>query len=209
MGSFGRDGDAETAGGGRIVILADSITLAGNGEKLAANGRPEADLVRKAYSLEGGSGGYIYVKTFNQHSSNKLDEKSNISAKGGLGIGDHTGGSGGVIVFDQGFEIAASNVHANGGKADKDDFGDGCYNGGSGTIYYRQNDTLLVDNRGVNTTALTLLRVPNGKELVGDRKELAKKLSVRKGARVKIQGEHRDMTFDELSILDNSWFELS
>ena len=61
----------------------------------------------------------------------------------------------------------------------------------------------------MNTTALTLLRVPNGKELVGDRKELAKKLSVRKGARVKIQGEHRDMTFDELSILDNSWFELS
>jgi hypothetical protein len=34
MGSIGQIGDAETAGGGRMIILADSITLTGYGSTL-------------------------------------------------------------------------------------------------------------------------------------------------------------------------------
>ena len=65
MGSCGQRSIVETAGGGRIVVIADSITLEGSGEKLSANGRPYADVEKKSYSLAGGSGGYIYIKTIN------------------------------------------------------------------------------------------------------------------------------------------------
>ena len=186
MGSFGRADEVETAGGGRIVLIADSVTFKGAGDKLSANARPYQNFVRKAYSLEGGSGGYIYVKTENHGKNNTLDEESQISAQGGLGIGNHTGGSGGVIVLDDNFKISANKVFANGGKADRDEFKDGCNNGGSGTIYYPKNDTLFISNHGINTTALTILRVPGDKSLVDDRLELAKQLSVKDGARVKI-----------------------
>ena len=46
-------------------MFADSLVLDGPGDKLSANGRPFEDFERKSYSLEGGSGGYIYVKTTN------------------------------------------------------------------------------------------------------------------------------------------------
>ena len=48
----------------------------------------------------------------------------------------------------------------NGGKADKDELEDGCMNGGGGTIYYRFNDTLAVDNGELNSTAFTIVRIP-------------------------------------------------
>jgi hypothetical protein len=37
---MGRSGDQETAGGGRILILTDSLNLNGFGKKLQANGLP-------------------------------------------------------------------------------------------------------------------------------------------------------------------------
>ena len=43
MGSFGTHDDVETAGGGRIVVMSDSLTFEGEGEKLAANARPYED----------------------------------------------------------------------------------------------------------------------------------------------------------------------
>lgn len=101
MGSFGKRDDIETAGGGRIIVISDSITFEGQGEKLTANARPYKDFEAKSsYSLQGGSGGYIYVSTANEHRNNTLDDESKISAQGGLGIGEYSGGSGGVIVFD-------------------------------------------------------------------------------------------------------------
>ena len=51
----------------------------------------------------------------------------------------------------------------NGGKADKDDLEDGCMNGGGGTIYYRFNDTLAVDNGELNSTAFTIVKIPEEK----------------------------------------------
>ena len=139
MGSFGKHDDVETAGGGRIVVIADNVAFSGPGEKLTANARPYADFKRGKYSLPGGSGGYIYVKTSNENKNNTLDEESSISAQGGLGIGDNAGGSGGVVVFDETFHLSSRNVKVNGGKADEFNTtgsSDGCKNGGSGTVYY-------------------------------------------------------------------------
>ena len=61
-------------------MIADSITLDGEGEKLVANGRPYADVEKKSYSLSGGSGGYIYVKTINFVRNNTLSSESLFSA---------------------------------------------------------------------------------------------------------------------------------
>ena len=80
MGSCGLHNDVETAGGGRIVILADSVVFAGAGEKLSANARPYPDFVRKTYSLAGGSGGYIYVNTLNKFANNTLNSEIQVSA---------------------------------------------------------------------------------------------------------------------------------
>lgn len=101
IGSYGSIDDIETAGGGRIVLLADSVTFQGEGEKLSANARPFADFERGQYPLAGGSGGYIYVSTVNSNRNNTLSDGAIISAQGGLGIGEYAGGSGGVIVFDE------------------------------------------------------------------------------------------------------------
>lgn len=40
IGSIGKNGDAETGGGGRILILSDSLLIQGDGVKLEANARP-------------------------------------------------------------------------------------------------------------------------------------------------------------------------
>ena len=100
IGSCGQSDDIETAGGGRIVIIADSVTLDGNGTKISADGRPFADFERKSYSLAGGSGGYVYMSTANKVKNNTISLDAQISAKGGLGIGEHGGCSGGVVVLD-------------------------------------------------------------------------------------------------------------
>ena len=95
IGSIGKEGDVETAGGGRVVLIADSVSFEGAGAKVQANARPYEDFTARRYSLAGGSGGYIYVKTANVNKENSLSVESTIEAKGGYAIGDHTGGSGG------------------------------------------------------------------------------------------------------------------
>ena len=98
IGSCGHHDDVETAGGGRIIVIVESMVLEGDGDRLSANGRPFDDFKRKDYSLEGGSGGYIYVKTMNAVKDNEYANGATLSVKGGLGIGEHSGGSGGVII---------------------------------------------------------------------------------------------------------------
>lgn len=71
IGSIGKAGDAETAGGGRILIIVDSIVIDGYGTKLEANARPGPDYTGN-YGLQGGSGGYIYVKTSNNYNDNSI-----------------------------------------------------------------------------------------------------------------------------------------
>ena len=67
IGSIGKPNDVETAGGGRIVIYSDSVTMEGEGAKIQANARPYEDFTARRYSLQGGSGGYVYVKTKNDN----------------------------------------------------------------------------------------------------------------------------------------------
>lgn len=115
IGSMGKNGDVETAGGGRIVVVADSVTLKGSGNKMEANGAPFQNFVRTTDYLQGGSGGYIYVNTTNRYQANSYDSEAMISAKGGYGMGGAYSGSGGVIVLDGFFDIPEEQVVMNGG----------------------------------------------------------------------------------------------
>ena len=71
-----------------------------------------------------------------------------------------------MVVFDDQFHMSSRKVKINGGKADKDEFENGCKNGGSGSVYYKFNDTLVVNNAEMNSTAFTFVKVPTEKELV-------------------------------------------
>jgi hypothetical protein len=75
------------------------------------------DYSKRSYSLTGGSGGYIYIKTTNNKKENEIDEEARISARGGYSIGEHSAGGGGVIVFDDNFHIPFKQVSAIGGVA--------------------------------------------------------------------------------------------
>lgn len=101
---MGKAGDAETSGGGRIVILAESIVMQGFGTPLSANAKPYQSFVAP-YREPGGSGGYIYVNTHNKYLKNQINEDVRIESLGGFGT---NGGSGGVIIFDSGFSMPDS-----------------------------------------------------------------------------------------------------
>ncbi len=64
LGSMGVAGDAETSGGGRIVIIAEAIALQGFGVPIQANAKP-FETVSNPYYEQGGSGGYIFIHTTN------------------------------------------------------------------------------------------------------------------------------------------------
>lgn len=65
IGSIGKLGDMETAGGGRITIISDSLVLKGFGVPISANAKP-FETFTAPYKEPGGSGGFIYIKTLNQ-----------------------------------------------------------------------------------------------------------------------------------------------
>merc|ERR1719181_1851610 len=92
IGSIGKPNDVETAGGGRVVIIADSVDFEGEGAKVQANARPYSDFTKRRYSLSGGSGGYVYIKTTNAHNDNKISDDSRVEAQGGYAIGEYTSG---------------------------------------------------------------------------------------------------------------------
>ena len=208
MGSIGKANDQETAGGGRIVLIADAVTLRGAGEKIQANAKPYVDFERKDYNLQGGSGGYIYVKTSNMNNTNSIDKEAKITAKGGIGVGKTGGGSGGVIVFDDAFEIPSEQVEANGGKSDHETE-DGCANGAAGTIWYKPKDFLLVDNQFLPSNKKTVIKVPKISSFhEGINYVLADRLTLQKSARVLMHGWHTRVQFDDLFMYDNSWLQL-
>lgn len=193
--------DVETAGGGRVVIYADSIVLEGDGPKIEANARPYSDFTKRRYSLSGGSGGYIYVKTTEAISQNSISDGARIEAKGGYAIGDdiqHTSGSGGVVIFDGGFSVAHSNVVVNGGVGPEENNVKGCRNGASGTVYDKQLDQLTVDNRGTPVLSRTVLTIPEERadNSVQGLSEIASNFVVQGQSNVRILGGHTGITFD-------------
>jgi hypothetical protein len=107
IGSMGNSFSNESSGGGRIVIIADSLTINGTGAQIQANAKPYLNST-SASTLAGGSGGYIYIQTFNKFAPNFVNSNSSVETKGGFGTGSGFGGSGGVIVFDGNFGLNAS-----------------------------------------------------------------------------------------------------
>ena len=197
IGSIGKPNDVETAGGGRVVIYADSVSFEGEGAKIQANARPYEDFTARRYSLPGGSGGYIYVKTANAHNENSLEAGSRVEARGGYGIGEFTSGSGGVVVFDGGFNVPQDDVHVNGGVSDQDTES-GCGNGAAGTVYRVEEDSLVVDNKGIKLEAATTVAIPEERQHNSAKglSELSKKLVVQGKANLIIKGEHFGLTFN-------------
>jgi hypothetical protein len=56
-------GDTKVYGGGRVVIVADSLILKGKTDKILADAYPRIQNLSDYSSLRnGGSGGYIYIK---------------------------------------------------------------------------------------------------------------------------------------------------
>ena len=209
IGSIGKSNDVETAGGGRIVIYADSVTFEGAGAKVQANARPYVDFTARRYSLPGGSGGYIYIKTTNEHKKeNTLSSDSTIEAKGGYAIGDYSAGSGGVIIFDGGFSLSTDQVYANGGKSQRDDES-GCANGASGTVYRVNDDSLVIDNKDIKVESSTVLSIPEERSHESEKglPELAKILTVTGKGNMVIRGMHSALTFDTLNAFSGSRIE--
>ena len=147
----------ETAGGGRITIISDSLVLNGFGVPISANAKPY-ETFTAPYKEPGGSGGYIYIKTWNRRLQNEVNEDIRIEAKGGYGT---NGGSGGVIVFEHSFEVSEEQVSAEGGTSTKKEEAEiGCGDGAAGTIFMRgkRGETrLTVDNKGKMTNKNTFL----------------------------------------------------
>lgn len=198
----------ETAGGGRILIYADSVTFEGEGAKIEANARPYVDDPPRRYSLQGGSGGYIYIKTTNVSKNNTISNDSRVEAKGGYGVGDFTSGSGGVVVFDGNFNVAQDGVVVNGGVAASGEES-GCGNGAAGTTYRSKDDSLVIDNKGIKVLAATTATIPKERQHNSSKgiSELSKKLTVTGKARLIIKGEHYGLTFNNLYVFDESWVE--
>jgi len=109
MGSMGHysaitaDRDRSTGGGGHIHINVENLNITGSGRQLQSNGLPDLDK-QDNDDLNGGSGGYIYVKTYNTKRENTISLISQFEAKGGSGKNQGLGGSGGVIILDGKFD---------------------------------------------------------------------------------------------------------
>ena len=79
MGSMGDYNQIETSadsvvrGGGHIHINVDHIILSGKESHIQANGDPDKHKNDQG-DKNGGSGGYIYIKTSNEKKPNTFDE---------------------------------------------------------------------------------------------------------------------------------------
>ena len=79
-GSMGIAKNTNTTGGGRILIIADSIKLDGSGQRLTADAKPFSD-ANFTNDFAGGSGGYIYINTANLVNNDTISVDSIISVK--------------------------------------------------------------------------------------------------------------------------------
>ena len=126
--------------------------------QIKANGLPTEDDDDDENDLNGGSGGYIYIKTSNEYNQNYVDKDSKISAAGGFGKNKGFGGAGGVVVFDGSMRSGFLNTLIHGGLSgsvyNKTE-PIGCGNGAAGTIFWKTSDILKSHNRNFITTKFT------------------------------------------------------
>ena len=169
VGSAGMTGAyaKATAGGGSIHIEVDSINLNGKGHQLRANAFPLSE-TRTDDSLQGGSGGYVMLKTLELSQKNSIVGGA-VEVKGGYGKNSGYGGSGGVIFYDGSFRLGLKTSVMFGGygdskayKADDVTHAKGCQNGASGTTHWTIYDVLLLDNQYHETDKQTIVELtPN------------------------------------------------
>ena len=152
--------------------------------------------------MQGGSGGYIYVSTANVNKQNSLSDNSTVEAMGGYAVGNATSGSGGVVIFDGNFTVPADRVKVNGGVSLDTKIETGCANGAAGTIFYTSTDSLVIDNKGSNSTAATAVEIPVEKQRNSAKSlpEISNKLIIDGSARLLIVGEHFGLTFNEIFV---------
>ena len=101
IGSIGMQGKQATNGGGHVHIEVDSFDFQGDNTPIRANGLPILENKDFLEDVNGGSGGYIYVKAYNKITKeNVLDPFSRFEAIGGYGKNKGYGGAGGVIILD-------------------------------------------------------------------------------------------------------------
>jgi len=106
-GSQGVNSLNSTNGGSKVMVMADSINIPNPGA-LQSNGLPlESDWV--SGKVMGGSGGAIYLTTYNRYQQNTIGTDAAIQAMGGFGKGGGFGGSGGIIYLNGTFPIPANN----------------------------------------------------------------------------------------------------
>ena len=113
-----------------------------------------------------------------------------------------------MVVFDGTFNVAQNNVIANGGVAQKES-DSGCGNGAAGTVYRVDEDSLIIDNRGIKVESATGVTIPEWRQHNSEKgiSELAKSLTVQGRARLIIKGEHFGLTFNDVFVYDNSMIE--
>lgn len=157
------------------------------------------------YSLTGGSGGYIYIKTQNIRAQNNISQNFSVEAQGGFGIGGQYGGSGGVIVFDGGFSLNETQVTTAGGAAiNAPGNTNGCGNGGAGTVWYRNLDRLYVDNEGKQTMKPTMLTPPPNQVTNGSApQKIASSILIQGSANVQFKNVSSWLLIDEFVMNDN------
>ncbi|TNV88047.1 hypothetical protein FGO68_gene7075 [Halteria grandinella] len=155
LGSQGTAKDASTNGGGRVIIIVDSLKLEGKSEKIAANGYPLQNTTVSAKN--GGSGGYIYIKVNHRFNKSSVEPGSKIAANGGFGLSGGLGGSGGIIILEKlaltaEFMAAQPGMTLNVDASVDNRWASGCKNGAPGTIYSLDLDVLTVNKDGNYTT---------------------------------------------------------
>ena len=118
--------------------------------------------------MHGGSGGYIYINTYETNKKNEIDPLSQIQAIGGFGKNQGHGGAGGVIVYDGSFDYGIGNSHVHGGKGGvsyENSLPAGCSNGASGTVYWKKDDTLFIDNKEHLSNKKTYLKAVHNRDV--------------------------------------------
>ncbi|CDW79197.1 UNKNOWN [Stylonychia lemnae] len=170
IGSQGIKGDINTNGGGRIIIMADSVVLQGKSDKLLANGLPLA--INRTSGKDqttlrhGGSGGYIYLNTSQRIQKNQIDNGVKFQANGGNGKIGGSGGAGGQIILVKVF-IGSEFLNSTPGYVQ--DYQNNimlnntqiCKHGGPGIVYFQDLDFLTINPYSTPNNKRTFLNGNN------------------------------------------------
>jgi len=144
-------------GGGRITLISNRDLIIVN---TTLNASGYGNCPNKEITVNGGTGGYIWIERTVLKAGKEQIEQSIIDVSGGQGCHakDHgelgLGGSGGrVILFLE--KEDSFTVNLQGGI--NNDSADKCTKGGAGTVYNLKDNTLGIKNSGINTGTPTML----------------------------------------------------